>query len=218
MSDLKEKFAAIKKLVFGESPAATTQTAGTEYKLQDGTAVTIDKLEVGGKVMCGDTACADGAYTLEDGTKFTVAAGLITEITPASAAPAEPLPEDMAKSPQKMQAAINKFAEDAAAGNAPDMGKMAVVLKACFEYCFGWQLREEAEKAIRQAAIETYKTGFAKLEKQLADQKKANELLLEVVEQFSEKSQVPPAELPANFDELSPLEKRRLIRAQEAKK
>ena len=213
MSDLKEKFAAIKKLVFGETPAATTATAGTEYKLQDGTAVTIDKLEVGGKVMCGDAACADGAYTLEDGTKFTVASGLITEITPASAAPAEPLPEDMS-TPQKMQAAINKFAEDAATGQAPDMGKVVVLLKAVFENVFGWQIRQEQEKA----AIETYKTGFAKLEKQLADQKKANELLLEVVEAFSEKSQETPAELPANFDELTPLEKRRLIRAQEAKK
>jgi hypothetical protein len=54
----------------------------TEYTLEDGTKITIDKMEVGGQVVQGDTPIANGEYTLEDGSKFTTVDGLITVITP----------------------------------------------------------------------------------------------------------------------------------------
>lgn len=64
-------------------PVASTFT---DYKLVDGTAISIDKLEVGGLVTIGGTPAPVGEYALEDGSKITVdAGGTITVVTPAMA-------------------------------------------------------------------------------------------------------------------------------------
>lgn len=213
--DPKKAIADIKKLLFGDEPApapAPAPMAAVEYKLQDGTAVSIDKLEVGGVVTIAGAVAPDGEYCLEDGTCITVAVGVISAVTPPAAA--EPVAEEM-KTPVQMQAALNKFADDVVAGGTPDIKKMAIILKACFEYSFGWQLREASEKDTRDAAIATYQAGFTKMEKELANHKEANKLLLELVEAFSEESKEAPAETPKDWEAMSALEKRRFLKQTE---
>jgi len=207
--DKKAVVASIKKLIFTED---LPMSDATEYTLQDGTKCTIDKMEVGGAVMIAGVAAVDGVYTLEDGTAITVVAGLISEITAAAVEPTEPT--EMA-TPEQMQAAINKFADEAAAGKTPDLAKMAVVLKAVFEYTFGWQLREASEKATREAAIATYQSGFKALGEKVKSTNEANKLLLGLLEEFMDGETEKPTEvtLPENFESLTPLEKRRAFRA-----
>lgn len=90
MASIKEMLAGLKKgseKFFGEpvappAPApAPVQVLNQDYKLKDGTAVTIDKLEVGGVVMIGPAPAAAGVHELEDGTKITVGeGGVITAV------------------------------------------------------------------------------------------------------------------------------------------
>ena len=62
-----------------------------EYTLEDGTAVMIDKLEVGGMVKVGELPAPEGEHKLADGSSITVdAAGMITEIEAAEPAAVEP--------------------------------------------------------------------------------------------------------------------------------
>lgn len=68
------------KITSVEDPSAF---ADTEYTLADGTKCTIDKVEVGGKVMQGDQAAPDGDLKLQDGRILSVQNGLITEVKPA---------------------------------------------------------------------------------------------------------------------------------------
>jgi len=76
----------------------TTTTAFTDAKLQDGTIVRYEKLEVGMPLMVIDEAgkeipAPDGEHMLEDGTQVTVEAGIITEIaSPQEEAPEEEMP------------------------------------------------------------------------------------------------------------------------------
>ncbi len=210
--DKKAVVASIKKLIFTED---LPMSDATEYTLQDGTKCTIDKMEVGGAVMIAGVAAVDGVYTLEDGTAITVVAGLISEITAAAVEPTEPTEPTEMSTPEQMQAAINKFADEAAAGKTPDLAKMAVVLKAVFEYTFGWQLREASEKATREAAIATYQSGFKALGEKVKSTNEANKLLLGLLEEFMDGETEKPTEvtLPENFESLTPLEKRRAFRA-----
>jgi hypothetical protein len=77
---------------FSEIPAvapaapAPTNLATIETKLVDGTTLSVDKMEVGGVANivseAGTLPAMDGEYEAEDGTKITVAGGLITAITP----------------------------------------------------------------------------------------------------------------------------------------
>lgn len=205
---LKDKLARIKKIVFSEEAPAPTDQKFTEYKLKDGSAVSIDKLEVGGVVMIADAVAPDGAYTLEDGSVVTVAAGVISAVEAVK--PAEQ-PEEM-KTPEQMKAALAKFAIP---GTTPDLTNLVKVVSACFEYCFGWEIRRAEEEAKKTEAIAVYKSNFAKVEKTLADQKEANKLLYEIVENFADESKETPAEVPAEWEKMSFLEKRKYIRAQE---
>jgi hypothetical protein len=213
-----EKIQAVKNILFfgsveGQAPAAVPAEF-KEYPLKDGTSLSIDKLEVGGAVQLAGAPAADGEYELADGSKVQVAGGLIVEL----ASPVEDtLPEEM-KTPAQMMAAIQKFAEP---GAAPDLSKMAVVLKACFEYCFGWEIRRAEEEASRATAIEAYKTGFE-------NQKKAVDELITMVAELH-KPVGDPAEQPQNFknqkqeqapaakkwEDMTPLERRRAQRKAE---
>jgi hypothetical protein len=90
--DFKTMFADLKKLVFGPAdviPPAPAALA-TDYTLKDGTAVSIDKLEVGGVVLIAGAPAADGEYELADGTKLKVSAGAIAEVAPPVAADQNP--------------------------------------------------------------------------------------------------------------------------------
>lgn len=197
------------KVLFADTVAVP---GPTDYKLADGTAVNIDKLEVGGVLTVAGAPAADGEYTLDDGTSITVLNGVISEVESAVDESAEDAATAEMKTPAQMQAALKKFAVEAAAGTAPDMSKVILVLKACFENVFGWQIREAKEKALRDAAIATYQDGFKKIEKELATYKKANELLIEAVETFGEQSVAAPVEPPVDWDKMSPLQRRRFER------
>ncbi len=84
----KEAVEKIKNMLFGEIPevpavpavpAAPAQVFA-DYKLKDGTMVSIDKLEIGGSVNLNGEPAPDGYHLLEDGTKIEVSKGLIVGV------------------------------------------------------------------------------------------------------------------------------------------
>lgn len=81
-----------------------------EYTLADGTAVMIDKLEIGGMVKVGELPAPEGEHKLADGSSITVdAAGMITEIEAAEpAAPPAPVepPAPVAMRDERVDALI----------------------------------------------------------------------------------------------------------------
>jgi hypothetical protein len=97
---LKEKFESIKKIMLQvDEPAATptpepakVETKMEEYVLADNSVLSIDKLEVGGNVLMGEVAAADGTYNLPNGDVITVAGGMISEIKKAE--PVAPVVEE----------------------------------------------------------------------------------------------------------------------------
>lgn len=109
------------------APAVAPQVApvapvalGTDYKLADGTAVMIDKLEPGGVVMINDAPAPAGEHILEDGTKIEVVeGGVIAEVYPATpVAPAAPVEAPMAQAPvipspslAQFEAMVQEFAD-----------------------------------------------------------------------------------------------------------
>lgn len=109
MSDFKQKF-------FGEPAAPVapapdpSQKLAVDVVLADGTAATVDKLEVGGVMMIGDAPCAAGEYELQDGTKVYVGdGGVISAVEPAdpAAAPAAPAAPAMSSNYDSQFAEIN---------------------------------------------------------------------------------------------------------------
>jgi len=97
---LKEKFESIKKIMLQvdePTPAvapepAKVETKMEEYVLADDSVLSIDKLEVGGNVLMGEVAAADGTYNLPNGDVITVVGGMISEIKKAE--PVAPVVED----------------------------------------------------------------------------------------------------------------------------
>lgn len=166
MMTLKERFAEIGRLLalkfegvpapIVPAPAVPAPAAlATDYPLADGQVLTIDTLAVGGIVTISGAPAPDAEYTLADGSVVTTAGGIITVIVPKVVAAVEP--EEM-KTPEQMQAALQKFADGVV---DPNMQKITTILKAVFENVFGWQLREAQEKATRDQAIAAYQQGFA---------------------------------------------------------
>jgi len=92
---IAEKLAQIKKLVFDTAtpPQAAQQPAGKgvkQYKLQDGTPVSISQLAPGGDVLINGSPAKAGNYTLQDGTQLTVDdCSKIAAITPAKQQPGD---------------------------------------------------------------------------------------------------------------------------------
>lgn len=86
IKELALKFNAVPPVV---APAvAPVNLAAIETKLKDGTTLSVDKMEVGGKAQIisetGAVDAPDATYEAEDGTLITCASGLITEIKPAT--------------------------------------------------------------------------------------------------------------------------------------
>jgi len=117
--NIKEKFKQIKDIVLGETEVQTVEF--TDAKLEDGTLVSYDKLEVDGKVEVINedgtkTPLADGTYKLEDGTEITIVAGTITDVKPfvAEAAKEGGNPEGTEKPEDKTAELEAKIAEQEA--------------------------------------------------------------------------------------------------------
>lgn len=95
MADLKQTIKELKEKFLGGPvdtkpavPANPVQTLSTDYKLADGTAVSIDKLEVGGVVLVNGAPAGAGEYELEDGTKCIVGdGGVIMAVAPKAVDP-----------------------------------------------------------------------------------------------------------------------------------
>jgi len=110
----KEAIEKIKNMLFGEmpeqapAPVPTPEGSGqvfADYKLKDGTVVSIDKVEIGGQVNLNGEPAPDGYHLLEDGTKIEVLSGLIVGVEKEPAA--VEMPEEMKKLPVQMSE-VNK--------------------------------------------------------------------------------------------------------------
>jgi hypothetical protein len=111
----KEAIEKIKNMLFGEmpvqapAPVPTPEGSGqvfADYKLKDGTVVSIDKVEIGGSVNLNGEPAPDGYHLLEDGTKIEVLSGLIVGIE-KEAAVIDTMPEELKKLPVQMSE-VNK--------------------------------------------------------------------------------------------------------------
>ena len=107
----KEAIEKIKNMLFGEmpeqapAPVPTPEGSGqvfADYKLKDGTVVSIDKVEIGGQVNLNGEPAPDGYHLLEDGTKIHVMSGLIDEIEKEEVV--SEVPEELKKLPVMMSA------------------------------------------------------------------------------------------------------------------
>ena len=173
MKDIKKILSDIKKQYFSTADGSLTTDATVtekEYTLMDGTTkIMISELVVGGVVTIDTKPASEGDYTLEDGTTIKVdAKGIISEITPkAEATDTAAAKKDEPVTPESLQ----KMAAAFAAGTPEErITNLELLCKAMMEYCFGWQLREAASKAITDQAIATYQSNFDKQEKVIKDQ------------------------------------------------
>lgn len=95
--NFQEKLSQIKKLLFVDQPAPAADT--TEYLLEDGTKITIEKMEVGAPVTIDGVPAPDGEHRLQDGTVIETKDGNILEI----ASPAAPDDQPGAEPPMDME-------------------------------------------------------------------------------------------------------------------
>jgi hypothetical protein len=195
--DVKEALDKIKKLVFNAEPVIPPAPVAlaTDYTLADGTVVSIDKLEAGGIVTIAGVVAPDGDLTLEDGTIITILSGVISVVTPKTVEPVIPEEQQMS-TPEQFQEALQKFAD----GATPDMQGLVVIVKALFENVFGWQIKEQKDKQIRDAAIATYQAGFTAHQQALKE-------LVPLVEKFSETVIATPVQEEKSFEDMSPVER-----------
>ena len=112
INKIKQLFEAAAPEV-GVAPVNPDVTALTDYILQDGTKISVDKLEVGGMVTINGTPAPDGEHQLQDGTVIQTKDGAILEIsTPAEEVVDESVTTDMAA--EKMAAIDKTVAENCA--------------------------------------------------------------------------------------------------------
>jgi hypothetical protein len=112
INKIKQLFEAAAPEV-GVAPVSPDVTTLTDYILQDGTKISVDKLEVGGMVTINGTPAPDGEHQLQDGTIIQTQSGSIVEIsTPAEEAIDESVTSDMAS--EKMAAIDKTVAENCA--------------------------------------------------------------------------------------------------------
>lgn len=165
------------KALFIEAPAAPVTPAFSSkvYKTADGTEVTVEQAgdvpAAGEKVMIAGAPATAGTWALEDGSSLvTDESGLVVSYTAAApAAPAAPVTPvtQMSQTPQTPEE-IKALYDSFGTGTPEEqIQKLAIVCKALMENCFGWQLREEQEKASREQALAVYKNGFEKQDEKL---------------------------------------------------
>ena len=176
------------------APAPPAPAEFKDYTAADGvTVLSIDKLEVGGKVNINGAPAPDGEYQLQDGTKVKVAAGLISELEAAEPAPPVPAPPPAAPpTPQQMRETLQHFAENGSA----DLKALTLIVQYLFEDRFGWELKREEEEAKRTLAIETYKNSF---EEQTRKNEKAFNSIIEIMTDFASVEKSEPVAKPQSF-------------------
>ena len=100
----QEFVANVKSLFNEETPSAPSVDAFAEYELKDGNKISIDNLEIGGKVVLSDgTPAPIGEHILIDGTTIQVDEnGVIVEI---SSPMEDVIPEEEAPTANDMKVA-----------------------------------------------------------------------------------------------------------------
>lgn len=133
------------------SPATVTAKDGSVYRIEG---EMVEGSEIYLQSEAGEEPAPDGVVELEDGTMLTITAGKIEKVE-ASPAGTDPMVADQTQM-KAMMAAIDPT------GTSTDPVK--VMLKALMESQFGWQIREQEQKANQEAAIAAYKASMASLE------------------------------------------------------
>jgi hypothetical protein len=106
----------------------------------------------------GEVPAPDGAIELEDGSVINVKDGKIESITASPLGP-DPAPADNAAKMQALMAGLDP------SGTSTD--PIVVMLKALMESTFGWEIREQTQKAAREAAIKAYQTQLSSQESEI---------------------------------------------------
>lgn len=110
IKELSAKFNATVPVVAAAEPVAPVEPAKSEIKTADGMVITVEgEIKEGTKVSMvtpeGVSDVADGDYTAEDKTVYTITSGVITKIAP-SVTEVEPATEDM---PAMMKALVARL-------------------------------------------------------------------------------------------------------------
>lgn len=112
INKIKQLFEAAAPEV-GVAPVSPDVATLVDYILQDGTKISVDKLEVGGMVTINGTPAPDGEHQLQDGTVIQTKDGAIVEIsTPAEEVVDQEVTSDLAS--EKMAAIDKTVAENCA--------------------------------------------------------------------------------------------------------
>lgn len=185
------------------APAPAAEDTQLEsHTLADGSTIDITSLEVGAAVTINGAMAPAGTYVFDDGSSITVdETGNITAITPAPVAAATDL-----STPELMRAACEKFAT-----GTPDerLANLEIIAKALMEYSFGWQIKEAADKAARDAAIATYQQKLSAAEAEAEKQKEINKQVLNLVEELAKNPSADPpaAKTVSSFSKVEPKNK-----------
>lgn len=204
----KEILGVIKKLLFEGMPPAPPATTSVTVKTADGTELSVDKLEVGGMVTVAGVAAPATTYTLEDGATITTdATGKITAYVPKAApqqqqqppaqppAATPPAATPPVQQPAAMQYEITEelmkaegiqalYAKFAVGTPEERLANMELMMKAVFEYCYGYEIRRVKEEAAKQAAIAIYVENLKGAELELKSHKEKIELQEKVMKEM----------------------------------
>lgn len=166
-----------------ENPEEEMEEDFIDSKLEDGTVIKVDKLEVGGLVEVADadgnyTPAPEGEHILEDGTKVVVdAEGIITEVIAPEADAEEEMSEDVEET-----------------------------FESKIENWFASKLESEEVKSLFQS-ISKYVEQNEKLISKFEEIEKENKELKEKFHKFSTEDSAESLETKVKFTEMSKEEK-----------
>ena len=177
MSDLLQKLKEIQKIMLSTNlpanPAAQPEEKQfSEYALQDGTPVSIDKLEAGGLVQVNGQPAPAGEHILADGTKIKCGEGGVIESVEAAPADPNAAPQDQAS----QFATVQAFEEH----------------KQAFS-----QYQQAAEQRFAG-----YERQIGEFSTALQTSNETMQKLMGVVEQMLKTEAAPPAETKTNFSKV----------------
>lgn len=168
-----------------EQPPVTPAT----HTLKDGRILSVTALEAGQDAIIDGVPAPADEYELEDGQIVVVGEdGKISEVKAATPVDAPPAADPAGMSPEQMRDLAQGFAE-----GTPEerIAKIETISRALMEYCFGWELREATQKAIKDQAIAVYKSGFESHENEKDEKIKGLEEKLNAYEaKFSKQGEV----------------------------